>query len=110
MVRFRLHVRRGGTPLVEISLLILAFTQFQFLPFLVLFCLIISIALITLPLAMAVASGIIDFMFRNPPFKDADGDAALYAKIRWQLMFVAVVAIFAAIAIHYIQAAWNFQR
>lgn len=49
-----------------------------------------------LPLAMAAGGRIADFLFRMPPFKEADGDAKLYGKIRFQ---IGCFAIFGVVAV-----------
>ena len=57
---------------------------------------IILAALIVLPLALGLASGITDRVFRVPPFVEAAGDDDLYAKVCSQLIMVAAIAIVAA--------------
>jgi hypothetical protein len=49
---------------------------------------VVLIALTVAPLALALASGITDVLFRAPTFDEADGDAALYGKFRTQLLMV----------------------
>ena len=92
--------------LVFVSVLLLVATQFPSFPSAVLFCAVILIALIALPCAMGVSAAITDLCFRIPPFKEAEGDAELLAKIGWQFVFVAVTAAVAAIVITYVQAAF----
>jgi len=55
---------------------------------------------------MGAATAITDLCFRIPPFKEAEGDPELLAKIGWQFVFVAVTAAVAAIVITYVQAAF----
>jgi hypothetical protein len=92
--------------LVFVSVLLVVATQFPSLPFVLLFCAIILIALIALPCAMGASAAITDLCFRIPPFKGAEGDAELLAKIGWQFVLVAVTAAVAAIVITYVQAAF----
>jgi hypothetical protein len=75
-----------------------------------LLCLIILTLFIIFPFAIGVAAGIVGFVFRIPSFKEADGDAELYAKVRMQLILVAMVAIIAAIVISFVQSVWNSQE
>jgi hypothetical protein len=60
---------------------------------------VVLIALIIAPLALALASGITDVMFRAPPFVEADGDAALYGKFRRQLLMIGGGAILFALVL-----------
>jgi hypothetical protein len=48
-----------------------------------------------LPFAMAVGGRIADVLFHVPPFKEADGDAALYGKIRFQIGRFAIFGVVA---------------
>lgn len=57
---------------------------------------IILAALVVLPLALGLASGITDRVFSVPPFVEAAGDDDLYAKVCSQLIMVAAIAIVAA--------------
>jgi hypothetical protein len=52
--------------------------------------------LVVLPLALGLASGVTDWMFRLSPFLEAADDGEFYAKLRSQLIMVAAIAIAAA--------------
>ncbi len=53
-------------------------------------------AFVLFPLALGLASGIVDMVFRLPSFFEAAGDDELYAKACSQLIMVAAIAIAAA--------------
>jgi hypothetical protein len=124
MARFREMARDfGGSPriawlvlsvvfylLVELPLLVLAFTALAFLPFALLLCLIIVISILALPTAMGLAAAGVAALLRIPSFEQADADAELYSKVRWQVLFTGMVAVIAALAIGGVAAIWNARQ
>jgi hypothetical protein len=124
MARFREIARDfGGSPriawlvlsivfylLVELPLLVLAFTALAFLPFALLLWLIIVISILALPTAMGLAAAGAAALVGIPPFEQTDADAELTMKVRGQLVFTGVVAVIAALAIGGVASIWNSRQ
>ena len=70
-----------GTPIQE-SVLYVAFAG-----------MLISLLTFALPLAMAIGGRIADRLNRAPAFVEAEGDAALYAKVRMQIGRIALIGV-----------------
>jgi len=87
--------------LIEIPIFSLAFIDFQFLPFPVIFVIMIATVFTALPVAMGIAAWIVDRLFRLPEFAQGNGDAELVAKVRGQFLIVAAVATVIALVIYF---------
>jgi hypothetical protein len=56
---------------------------------------IIAGVFVTYPAAAAISGYVTDSLFRLPPLAYEDDDSELYNKIKWQLIFVAILAVIA---------------
>jgi hypothetical protein len=87
--------------LVGIPILIFALTQLEALPAVVMLGLIIVTAFSILPLAMGTAAGVVELLFRIPPFEESARDTELFGKVRGQLLLVEIAAVVGAVIIYY---------
>ena len=92
----------GGTPIA-----IFVLTQLPALPSVVILGLIIVTAFSILPLVIAAAAGVVEFLFRIPPFEETALDSELCSKVRDQLLLVEFGAIVCAVIIVYVPAMWG---
>jgi hypothetical protein len=53
----------------------------------------VSLLTFGLPLAMAIGGRVADRLSRAPPFVEAEGDAALYGKVRMQIGRIALIGV-----------------